>query len=102
MQTDDDSPLTARSPAAVGWWQSRQVVVTPEVLGLHSAAECQQRVEQLGLTPLPCLLHRQEHWRLDLLLVWSRANGFDGLPILGRGSATVGSIRRAAATRKRT
>jgi hypothetical protein len=73
-------------PAATPW-QSRQVVVTPEVLGMRSAGECQQRAEQLGLTPLPRLPYRQEHWRLDVLLVWSRANGFDYLPILGQGSA---------------
>ena len=68
-------------------WQSRQVVVTPELLGMRSAGECQQRVEQLGLTPLPRLLYRQEHWRLDVLLAWSRANGFEYLPVLGQGSA---------------
>jgi hypothetical protein len=64
-------------------WQSRQLVVTPEQLGMRSAAECQQRAEQLGLTPLPEVAYRQEHWRLDVLLVWSRANGLDYLPMLG-------------------
>jgi hypothetical protein len=63
-------------------WQSRQLVVTPEQLGMRSAGECQQRAEQLGLTPLPHLAYRQEYWRLDVLLVWSRANGFDRLPML--------------------
>jgi hypothetical protein len=68
-------------------WQSRQVVVTPELLGMRSVGECQQRVEKLGLTPLPWLPYRQEHWRLDVLLTWSRANGFDRLPSLGHGCA---------------
>ncbi|HLF09921.1 MAG TPA: hypothetical protein VJA26_01810 [Gammaproteobacteria bacterium] len=67
-------------------WQSRQVVVTPELLGLRTALECQQRAEKLGLTPLPWIPYRQEHWRLDVLLTWSRANGFDRLPALGHGS----------------
>lgn len=66
-------------------WQSRQVVVTPELLGLRSIGECQQRVEKLGLTPLPWLPHRQGFWRLDVLLTWSRVNGFDRLPSLGWG-----------------
>jgi hypothetical protein len=70
-----------------GNWQSRQVVVTPELLGMRSIGECQQRAEKLGLTPLPCLPYRQEHWRLDVLLTWSRANGFEGLPSLGAGAA---------------
>jgi hypothetical protein len=64
-------------------WESRQLVVTPELLGMRSAAECQQRAEQLGLTPLPWIPYRQEYWRLDVLLVWSRANGFERLPFLG-------------------
>jgi len=68
-------------------WQSRQVVVTPELLGMRSIGECQQRAEKLGLTPLPSLPHRQEHWRLDVLLIWSRANGLDRLPSLALGSA---------------
>ena len=38
-----------------GTWQSRQVVVTPELLGMRSTGECQQRAEKLGLTPLPWL-----------------------------------------------
>ena len=67
-------------------WQSRQLVVTPELLGLRSTLECQQRAEKLGLTPLPRLPYRQEHWRLDVLLTWSRSNGFDRLPVLGHGS----------------
>jgi hypothetical protein len=67
-------------------WQSRQVVVTPELLGLRTALECHQRAEKLGLTPLPRIPYRQEHWRLDVLLTWSRANGFDRLPALGHGS----------------
>lgn len=66
-------------------WHSRQIIVTPQMLGLHTAAECWQRAEKLGLTPLPALPHRQESWRLDALLIWSRANGFDCLPMLGRG-----------------
>ncbi len=70
-----------------GNWQSRQVVVTPELLGMRSIGECQQRAQKLGLTPLPLLPYRQEHWRLDVLLTWSRANGFDRLPYLGSGSA---------------
>jgi hypothetical protein len=69
-------------------WQSRQVVVTPEQLGMRSAAECQQRAEQLGLTPLPEVAYRQEHWRLDVLLLWSRANGLDRLPMLGHLSTS--------------
>ena len=68
-------------------WQSRQVVVTPELLGMRSIGECQQRVAKLGLTPLPGLPYRQEHWRLDVLLTWSRANGLDRLPSLALGSA---------------
>jgi hypothetical protein len=68
-------------------WHSRQVVVTPELLGMRSIGECQQRAEKLGLTPLPCLPYRQEHWRLDVLLTWSRANGLDRLPSLAQGSA---------------
>ena len=65
-------------------WHSRQIVVTPRMLGLHTAAECGQRAEELGLTPLPALPYRQEYWRLDVLLGWARANGFDSLPMLGR------------------
>jgi hypothetical protein len=68
-------------------WQSRQLVVTPEVLGMRSTGECQQRAEKLGLTPLPLLPRRQEYWRLDVLLNWARANGLDRLPWLGQGSA---------------
>lgn len=65
-------------------WHSRQIIVTPQMLGLHTAAECGQRAEKLGLTPLPALPYRQEYWRLDVLLTWARANGFDSLPMLGR------------------
>jgi hypothetical protein len=66
-------------------WQSRQLVVTPELLGMRSTGECQQRAEKLGLTPLPWLPYRQEHWRLDVLLTWCHANGLDRLPWLGQG-----------------
>ncbi|HZF29023.1 MAG TPA: hypothetical protein VE907_07900 [Gammaproteobacteria bacterium] len=76
------SLLCSASPA----WRSRQLVITPEQLGLRSVGECQQRVERLGLTPLPMLPYRQEYWRLDALLAWSRGNGFDRLPMLGNGS----------------
>ncbi len=68
-------------------WQSRQVVVTPEQLGMRSIGECQQRAEKLGLTPLPWLPYRQEYWRLDVLLAWSRANGLERLPCLGAAPA---------------
>ena len=67
-------------------WHSRQVVVTPEMLGMRSTGECQQRAQKLGLTPMPLLPYRQEHWRLDVLMAWSRANGFDRLPYLGSGA----------------
>ena len=53
-------------------WQTRQMVVTPE---------------QLGLTALPVLPYKQEYWRLDELLLWSRCNGFEYLPMLGLGIA---------------
>ena len=53
-------------------WQSRQLVVTPE---------------QLGLTAMPVLPYKQEFWRLDALLLWSRGNGFENLPMLGAGIA---------------
>jgi hypothetical protein len=86
-------------------WQSRQLVVTPELLGLRSTGECQQRAEKLGLTPLPWLPYRQEYWRLDVLLTWSRANGFERLPALGHGSRS-GSLsahdRRSSAVKERT
>lgn len=78
------SAVEARLPCG-SQWESRQVVVTPEMLGLRSTMECQQRAEKLGLTPLPLPPYRQQHWRLDVLLAWSRANGFDRLPALGRG-----------------
>jgi hypothetical protein len=71
----------------MGTWQSRQMVVTPELLGMRSIGECKQRAQKLGLTPLPCLPYRQEHWRLDVLLTWSRANGLDRLPSLAQGPA---------------
>jgi hypothetical protein len=64
-------------------WQSWQLVITPEQLGMRSVGECQERAERLGLTPLPQRAYRQEHWRLDALLAWSRGNGFDHLPVLG-------------------
>ena len=72
-------------------WQSRQVVVTPELLGMRSIGECQQRAEKLGLTPLLPLPYRQEHWRLDVLLTWSRANGLDRLPSWRRDPRSVAS-----------
>jgi len=71
---------------ASGDWQSRQLVVTPELLGMRSVIDCQQRAQQLGLTPLPRLPYRQEYWRLDILLQWSKKNGFDQLPMLGRAN----------------
>ena len=64
-------------------WQSRHVVVTPEQLGLRSVGDCRDRAARLGLTALPGLPHKQEYWRLDELLAWSRCNGFDYLPTLG-------------------
>lgn len=66
-------------------WRSRHLVVTPEQLGLHSVCDCEQRVEKLGLTPLPKTPYRQEFWRLDILLSWSKKNGLNQLPMLGRG-----------------
>jgi hypothetical protein len=77
-------------------WESRHVVVTPELLGMRSIGECQQRAEKLGLTPLPWIPYRQEHWRLDVLLTWSRANGLDRLPSLAPGSAQRRSPGRLA------
>jgi hypothetical protein len=68
-------------------WQSRQFVVTPELLGMRSTQECDQRAAKLGLTSLPSLPSRQQHWRLDVLLAWSQANGLDRLPWLGQGAA---------------
>jgi len=68
-------------------WQSRQLVVTPEQLGMRSVGDCRSRAEELGLTALPVLPYRQEFWRLDTLLVWSRGNGFERLPMLGIGIA---------------
>lgn len=65
-------------------WQSRQLVITPELLGMRSTADCQARAEKLGLTALPPVARHQEHWRLDELLAWSRANGLDRLPALGQ------------------
>ena len=64
-------------------WQSRQMVVTPEQLGLRSVGDCRDRAARLGLTALPGLPHKQEYWRLDELLAWSRGNGFEYLPTLG-------------------
>jgi hypothetical protein len=66
-------------------WQSRQMVVTPEQLGMRSVGDCRNRAEQLGLTALPVLPHKQEYWRLDALLRWSRGNGFEFLPTLRIG-----------------
>jgi hypothetical protein len=71
---------------ASGEWQSSQLVVTPEQLGMRSVGECQLRAQELGLTPLPLVPYRQEYWRLDVLLLWSKGNGFDHLPMLGRGT----------------
>lgn len=68
-------------------WQSRQLVVTPEQLGMRSVGDCRSRAERLGLTALPILPYRQEFWRLDTLLLWSRGNGFEHLPMLGSGIA---------------
>jgi hypothetical protein len=65
-------------------WQSRQLVITPELLGMRSTADCQARAEKLGFTQLPPVARHQEHWRLDELLAWSRANGLDRLPALGQ------------------
>jgi hypothetical protein len=73
-------------PRAAGW-QSRQLVVTPEQLGMRSVGDCRNRAEQLGLTALPLLPRKQEFWRLDTLLLWSRGNGFEYLPMLGLGIA---------------
>lgn len=80
-----DSSADCRARVA-SRWESRQLVITPELLGMRSTGECQQRAEKLGLTPLPWLPHRQAWWRLDVLLAWSRANGLDRLPCLGHGS----------------
>jgi hypothetical protein len=82
------TPLTAPlidtvRPAAE--WQSRQMVVTPEQLGMRSVGDCRHRAEQLGLTALPTVPYKQEYWRLDALLRWSRVNGFEYLPMLGVG-----------------
>jgi hypothetical protein len=68
-------------------WQTRQMVVTPEQLGLRNVGDCRSRAEQLGLTALPVLPYKQEYWRLDELLLWSRCNGFEYLPMLGLGIA---------------
>lgn len=73
--------LELRHPPAE--WQSRQMVVTPEQLGMRSVGDCRNRARQLGLTELPWLPHKQEYWRLDVLLHWSRGNGFEYLPMLG-------------------
>jgi hypothetical protein len=77
-------PWVADRPETARRWQSRQVVVTPELLGMRSTAECQLRADELGFTPMPSLPRRQEYWRLDALLTWSRANGLDRLPCLSR------------------
>ena len=67
----------------VAGWKSRQMVVTPEQLGMRSVGDCRTRAEQLGLTALPMLPYKQEYWRLDELLHWSHGNGFEYLPMLG-------------------
>ena len=69
----------------VAGWKSRQMVVTPEQLGMRSVGDCRTRAEQLGLTALPQLPYKQEYWRLDELLHWSHGNGFEYLPMLGMG-----------------
>jgi hypothetical protein len=61
--------------------------VTPEQLGMRSVGDCRQRAQELGLTPLPRLPYRQEYWRLDILLCWSRGNGLEHLPMLGHAAA---------------
>jgi hypothetical protein len=71
---------------ASGDWQSRHLVVTPEQLGMRSVGDCRERALKLGLTPLPWLPYRQEYWRLDILLQWSKKNGFARLPTLGHGA----------------
>jgi len=73
----------ADSVQGVPDWQSRQIVVTPEQLGLRSVIDCRDRAQRLGLAELPWLPYRQEFWRLDELLTWSRGNGFEYLPTLG-------------------
>jgi len=67
----------------VAGWQSCQLVVTPEQLGMRSVGDCRTRAAQLGFTPLPMLPTKQEYWRLDALLHWSRGNGLESLPVLG-------------------
>jgi hypothetical protein len=84
---DSDVISSVADSHAARRWKSRQLVITPELLGMRSTGECQQRAEKLGFTPLPWLPHRQEYWRLDVLLAWSRANGLARLPWLGPGSA---------------
>ena len=74
-------------PHATRCWHSRQLIFTPQQLGMRSVGECEARAQELGLTPLPKVPYRQEHWRLDRLLLWSRGNGFDQLPMLGRGAS---------------
>lgn len=63
------------------------MVVTPEQLGLRSVIDCRDRAQRLGLAELPSLPYRQEFWRLDELLTWSRGNGFEYLPTLGAALA---------------
>ena len=79
-------PTVAADSHPGSQWQSCQLVVTPELLGMRSTGECQQRAEKMGFTPLPLLPRRQEYWRLDVLLTWSRANGLDRLPWLGHAA----------------
>jgi hypothetical protein len=80
-------PSGGGCPQAALRWQSRQFVVTPELLGMRSTQECDERAAKLGLTSLPSLPRRQQYWRLDVLLAWSQANGLDRLPWLGQGYA---------------
>ncbi len=68
---------------AVAGWHSCQLVVTPEQLGMRSVGDCRTRAAKLGFTPLPKLPYKQEYWRLDTLLRWSRGNNLDFLPTLG-------------------
>ena len=68
---------------AVAGWHSCQLVVTPEQLGMRSVGDCRTRAAQMGFTPLPKLPYKQEYWRLDALLRWSRGNGLEFLPTLG-------------------
>jgi hypothetical protein len=83
MSSPIEPMIDTLRPAAE--WQSCQMVVTPEQLGMRSVGDCRHRAEKLGLTALPTLPYKQEYWRLDDLLRWSRVNGFEYLPMLGVG-----------------